>query len=103
MTRSDSVLLTGMNSSSVSKLDRVKAKEESRKKEKVEKKTRIAPAIEPVIDELNKQIQSTILAQMDLVDGSPEDFKANALALKLYKESCERLKSRLSNIMRVDN
>jgi hypothetical protein len=92
-----------MNSSSVSKLERSQSKEKVRKQSKVEKKTRISPTIEPVLEELNKEVQATILAQMDLVDGSPEDFKANALALKLYKESCKRLKSRLSNIMRVEN
>lgn len=102
MPRSDSVLLTGMNSASVSKVERAKEKERLKKESKLKVKSKIAPSIEPVIDEIDKEIKATIIAQMDLIDGSEEDFKAMAKALKLYKESCSRLKSRLSNIMRVE-
>lgn len=101
MPRSDSILLTGMNSSSVSKLERSKAKEKKRLEDKVSTKTKIAPTIQPVLKELDKEIQATIMAQMDLIDSNTEDFKTMALSLKLYKESCRKLKSRLSNIMRV--
>ncbi len=102
MPRSDSVLLTGMNSSSISKVERAKEKERLKKDAKLKVKKQIAPSIEPVIAEIEKEQQATILAQLDLIDGSDEDFKAMALALKLYKESLSRLKSRLSTIMRVE-
>lgn len=102
MQRNDSILLTGMTSSSVSKLERSRLKEKERKEDKVSTKHKIAPTIQPVLDELDKEIQTTIMAQMDLIDGDTEDFKSMALALKLYKQSCKQLKSRLSNIMRVE-
>jgi ADP-dependent phosphofructokinase/glucokinase len=101
MQRNDSILLTGMTSNSVSKVDRMKLKEKIRKEDKQHTKAKIAPTIQPVLDELDKEIQSTIMAQMDLVDATTDDFKTIALSLKLYKESCKKLKSRLSNIMRV--
>lgn len=100
---SDSFLLTGMNSSSVSKVERMRAKEKERKEVKHTTKTKIAPTIQPVLEELDKEIQTTIMSQMDLVDGTTEDFKSMALALKLYKQSCKQLKSRLSNIMRIED
>lgn len=102
MARSDSVLLTGANSGTLGKLDRAKQAEELKKQAKISKKHKIAPTIEPVLEEIDKEVQSTIMAQMDLIDGDTEDFKSMALALKLYKESCKKLKSRLSNIMRVE-
>lgn len=97
----DSIFLTGMNSQSVSKLERSKEKAEAKKYNKYEKKTKIAPAIEPVIEELEKEMKETIIKQLDLVDSGVRNFESHALALKLYKKSCENLKSRLSNIMRV--
>lgn len=101
--RSDSVLLTGMNSNSVSKVERMKEKERLRKEDKARTKSKIAPTIEPVLAELDKEIQSTIMSQMDLIDVNTDDFKTIALSLKLYKESCQRLKNRLSNIMRIES
>lgn len=101
--RSDSFLLTGMNSNSVSKVERMKAKEKERKEVKHTTKTKIAPTIQPVLEELDKEIQSTIMSQMDLIDSNTGDFTSQALALKLYKESCKKLKSRLSNIMRMED
>ncbi len=104
MQRNDSILLTGMTSNSVSKVERMKAKEKKRVEDKVSTKTKIAPTIQPVLEELDKEIQATIMAQLDLVDQMNEDdFKAVGLSLKLYKESCRRLKSRLSNIMRIQS
>lgn len=102
MSRSDSILLTGANSGTLGKVERAKAKDEIKKQSKLNKKHKIAPAIEPVLEEIEKEIKSTILAQMDLIDGNTEDFKSMAMALKLYKESCHKLKSRLTNIMRVE-
>ena len=101
MSRSDSVLLTGMNSSTVSKVDRMKEKEEFKRQAKLQKKAKIAPTIEPVIEEIDRERDATILAQLDLVDGGADNFEAHAIALKLYKESLSRLKSRLSTIMRT--
>lgn len=101
--RSDSILLTGMNSNSVSKLERSKEKERLKKEKKLHVKAKVAPAIEPVLAEIDKEINITVLAQLDLVDTtSGEEFKATALALKLYKESCRNLKSKLSKIMRTE-
>lgn len=100
--RSDSILLTGMNSNSVGKLERTQEKERLKKEKKLHVKAKVAPSIEPVMAELDKEISSTILAQLDLIDSSTDDFKANALALKLYKESCQNLKNKLSKIMRAE-
>lgn len=101
--RSDSVLLTGMNSATVNKVEKNKEKERLRKEAKLKTKQKIHPSIEPVLEELDKEIKSTILSQLELVDGKvDDDFKSNALALKLYKESCIKLRNRLSNIMRVE-
>lgn len=100
---SDSVLLTGMNSHSVGKLERSLEKERLKKEKKLHVKAKVAPAIEPIIEELNKEINTTILAQLDLVDSTTEaGFKATALALKMYKESCQNLKNKLSKIMRAE-
>lgn len=101
MSRSDSILLTGMNSSTVSKVDRMKEKEQFKREAKLRKKASISPTIEPVLEELDKERDATILSQLDLIDGGQENFEAHAIALKLYKESLSRLKSRLSNIMRT--
>ena len=101
MSRNDSILLTGMNSSTVTKSSRMKDKEEFKRAAKLQKKSKISPSIEPVLEELDKERDSTILAQLDLVDASTENFEAQALALKLYKESMAKLKNRLSNIMRT--
>lgn len=97
----DSVLLTGMTSSSVSKVDRMKEKDLYKREAKLRKKAKISPTIEPVLEELDKERDATILAQLDLVDASTENFESQALALKLYKESMSKLKSRLTNIMRT--
>lgn len=101
--RSDSILLTGMNSNSVGKLERSQEKERLKKEAKLKTKAKVAPAIEPIIEELNKEMSATILAQLELVDSSTDDFKSTALALKMYKKSCENLKSRLSKIMRAES
>lgn len=101
--RNDSILLTGMNSNSVSKLERSQEKERLKKEKKLQVKAKVAPTIEPVIAELEKEIRNTVLAQLDLVDAaSDDDFKASALALKMYKTSCQNLKSKLSMIMRAE-
>lgn len=100
--RSDSVLLTGMNSGTVNKVERSKEKEKLRQEAKLRTKAKIHPSIEPVLEEIDKEIKATILAQLDLIDTSTGDFTSNALALKLYKESCQKLKNRLSNIMRTE-
>lgn len=103
MSRNDSALLTGMNSGTVSKVEREqRAKRKKEKEKKLKKKSIVAPTIEPVLEEINKEEQATIIAQMDLVDGDTEDFKSMALALKLYKESCKNLRNRLTKIMRVE-
>jgi formate dehydrogenase maturation protein FdhE len=91
-----------MNSSSVSKVERAKEKERLKKDNKLKVKAKIAPSIEPVIAEIEREQKATILAQLDLIDGSEENFKAMAMALKLYKESLSKLKSRLTTIMRVE-
>lgn len=99
---SDSVLLTGMTSNSISKVERNKQKERLKKEATLKTKAVIHPAIEPVIEELNKERDRTTMEMLDLVDGKQEsDIQVQILALKLYRESMSDLKSRLSNIMRA--
>ena len=103
--RNDSILLTGMNSGTVSKVDRERRlRLEKEKKEKLAKKNAILPTIEPVLAEIEKEKKRTILEIMEKVDAntSEADLKANILALNLYKQSMNHLGTRLKNIMRVD-
>lgn len=103
--RNDSVLLTGMNSGTVSKVDRERmARQKKEKQERLSKKHVIQPAIEPVLAEIDKEKKRTILAIMESVNGetTDSDLKANILALNLYKQSLDKLSIRLKNIMRVD-
>ncbi len=103
MSRSDSVLNTGMSSATLNKSERVKKAREARADQKKQVRNTILPAIEPVIDELVKERNKTILDLMETINASTsqEDVKSIILALNLYKDSMESLKSRLTNIMRV--
>lgn len=102
--RNDSVLLTGMNSSSVTKLDRVKAKEELRLKEKQEKKQNLFPAAKELLEMLEKEKNDTILSMLESVDTatSNEDFKSQTIAMNMYKQSVSNLKTKITNIMRTE-
>jgi len=103
--RNDSVLLTGMNSGTVSKVDRERMlREKKAKQERLSKKHVIQPAIEPVIAEIDKEKKRTILEMMEAVnaDTNEADLKSNIVALNLYKKSLDKLSTRLKNIMRVD-
>jgi hypothetical protein len=101
--RSDSILVTGMDSHSINKAERVLEAKNARKEKKERVRTVIAPTIEPVLEEIDKERQKTILGLIEVVETgtSQEDIKATILALNLYKESLDSLKSRLQNIMRV--
>lgn len=102
MPRSDSSLITGLSSASINKAERAKELREERARLKESKRTRIAPAIEPVIEELEKEKDRVILELLSMVTPTtPKDgAKELLVSLNLYKTSMERLKSRLSNIMR---
>ena len=102
MPRNDSILNTGASSASIGKAERARELREGRAKLKTDKRTRIAPSIEPVIEELIKERDRTILELLALVTPATptEDAKELLVSLNLYKASMERLKSRLSNIMR---
>lgn len=100
--RNDSVLLTGMNSSTISKVERNKEKERLRKEAQLKTKAVIHPAVEPVLNELKKEKDRTTMEMLDLVDGKQqEDVQVQIMALKLYRESMDALKSRLTTIMRT--
>lgn len=100
--RNDTVLLTGMNSGTISKVERNREKERLKKEAKLRTKATIHPAIEPVIEELKKEKNRTTMELLDLVDGKQEaDIQVQIMALKLYRESMDALRSRLNTIMRT--
>lgn len=100
--RNDSVLLTGMNSSTISKVERNREKERLKKEATLKVKNAIHPSIEPILEELKKEKDRTTLEILELVDGkATEDVQMQIKALKLYRESMDALKSRLSTIMRA--
>lgn len=104
LSRNDSILNTGMSSATVTKLERNRLAREQRRQDKSKKKSMLLPAAEVVIHELEKEQNATILALLEAIDIIPADdeqFRAKITALKLYKESIARLKSRLSNILRI--
>lgn len=103
--RNDSILLTGMNSGTVSKVDRERmARQKKEKQERLSKKQVIQPAIEPVLLEIDKEKKRTILELMESIDtaSTEQDLKSTIVALNLYKKSLDKLSIRLKNIMRVD-
>lgn len=101
--RSDSILVTGISGHSIDKDEKVKEAKRLRTEQKERVRAVISPTIEPVLEELQKEKEKTILGLIEAVDAgvSQEDVKSTILALNLYKESMDNLKSRLSNIMRV--
>ena len=101
--RRDSILNTGLTSNSINKAGREKHARELRKKAKDEKRSQLVPAIQIVIDELNKELESTQVQMLGLINGSTptEDVKSIIVSLNLYSQSVKQLKTRISNIMRV--
>jgi len=101
--RNDSILNTGMSSVSVDKSRRAKQAKEERQRAKKEKRTKLMPAAEVVIAELDKEKQNTekmLLAQIN-VKTSDQSVKDIIVALNMYGNSISKLRSRLSNIMRT--
>lgn len=99
MQRSDSVLLTGMTSNTISKVERNREKETHKREEKLKAKALIHPSIEPVLQELEKEKNRATLEIIELVEGTPSEQTIESL--KLYRQSMDKLKSRLTNIMRT--
>ena len=97
--RNDAALYTGMNSGTAQKLERTKIKEEARVEEKIQTRAKILPAVEVFNKEIDKETNSVILRQLDLID-KDGDINAEAKALRLYKDSMKTLKARIANIMR---
>lgn len=100
--RNDSIFLTGMNSGTISKVERNKEKEQLKKEAKLRTKAVITPAVEPVLEEIQKEKDRTTLELFTLVDGEPKaDMEAQIMALKMYRASMDTLRSRITNIMRT--
>lgn len=102
--RNDSILLTGMNSNSVSKLERSQEKERLKKESKLKTKARVAPTIEPVLEELEKEKQNAKLRLINLIDTTTTDSQLQGIkvALTEYSTSMDNLKNKLSKIMRAE-
>ena len=103
--RNDSILLTGMNSGTVSKVDRERQKRlKKEKQESLSKRSVVAPAIEPILFELEKEKKRTILELLESVDVDThgDDIKASLVALNKYKASMDRLGNKFKAIMRVE-
>lgn len=103
--RSDSILNTGVTGASINKAQRAKEARDLRSKEKLEKRAQLLPAAEIVVNELNKELEATKYALLSIINPSTpeENVKALISALNLYDQSMKNLKSRLSNIMRVQD
>lgn len=101
--RSDSVLLTGMNSGSINKVERSREKERQRQEEKLKVKATIHKSVIPVLEELKKEKDRTTLELLEVIDGNTDEanVKAVTVSLKLYRTSMDKLASRLGNIMRA--
>lgn len=100
--RTDSILNTGMTSHTINKAERMKKARENRNQIKQAKRTKLMPAAEVVITELDKEKQNTekMLLEQINVNTPDQSVKDIIVALNLYGESLNKLKSRLSNIMR---
>lgn len=105
MTRNDSILYSGLTSKSSGQAERAKREKELKLEAKQQKRTKLIPAVEVVLDELEKEKRRTQeeLIGMITVDTTEQATKDIIVALNLYSESVTRLKNRLSNIMRVKN
>lgn len=102
--RSDSVLITGATGASINKAQDAMARRKEQKKERLSKRARIQPAIEPVLELLTKEQNKTMLEALNFIDsGTDETTVKNTLtALRLYKDSMQSLKNSISAIMRVE-
>jgi methyl coenzyme M reductase gamma subunit len=92
-----------MSSASLNKATKAKESREARAKAKEHIRNTVSPAIEPVLEEIKKEKERTILELIESIDGgtADEQVKSVILALNLYKESMDALNARLTNIMRV--
>lgn len=102
MPRNDSILNTGLTGATVDKAERERFLQEKRLKRQ-EKKAKLTPAMDVVIEELNKEKQNTekMLLSMVTTNTKEEDLKSLIVSLNLYNESMSRLKNRLKTIMRT--
>lgn len=101
--RSDSILNTGLTSISVTKVSEERKRREERAKAKEDKRAVMAPSIEPVLEELRKEKEKTVQSLLSVISPTTphEDVKSLVVSLNLYADSMDKLKSRLSNIMRI--
>lgn len=101
--RSDSILSTGLTSASIGKASRAKEARDERMRLKDAKRTTLLPAAEVVITEIDKEIQVTQVALLEMINTqtTTEQAKDIIASLNLYTASMKKLKSRLSNIMRT--
>lgn len=104
MQRNDSVLLTGMNSGSVGKLERTQQKERIRKDIKLKDKQTLLPVIDPIIKMIEKERDDVAVDLLRMVDNheKEEDVRAKLLAAKLYRDSMVNLKNRINTLMRTE-
>jgi formate dehydrogenase maturation protein FdhE len=102
--RDDSLLWTGV-SSQASKLEKQREARKQRLEDKQNKRTKLVPAVNVVLDELKKEKQRTVLALLETIEATTPEEVTNAViaSLNLYKGSMDNLASRLKNIMREPN
>jgi hypothetical protein len=102
--RSDSILNTGLTSASINKAQRAKEARKARQDAKLTKRAHLIPAAEIIVEELQKELSNTQIKLLSMIDAKTTDgeVKDIIVALNLYTDSIKRLKSRISNIMRVN-
>jgi hypothetical protein len=101
--RNDSSLYSGISSNTAAKAERAKIAREERKRVKTDKKTILTPVAEIVVEELDKEKKATELKLLSMIQVGTTDEQSKDViaALNLYSESINKLRSRLSNIMRT--
>lgn len=101
--RNDSILFTGMTSNSINKADKALKARKKATEEKASQRSKIMPAVEPIIELIKKERDLTISSLLSVVDSntSEDDLKATVVALNLYRQSIDKLQNSITRIMRV--
>ena len=99
--RSDKVLYTGLTSASA-RTSRLEEQKREKQREKTDKKIKLQPVAEVVLEELAKEKRVTVMKLLETIDVTTPDEQTKSIivALNLYKQSISGLEMRIKNILR---
>jgi len=99
--RSDEILWTGV-SSQAARLERLTLAKKAKAEEKKDKRTRLTGGADIILEEIEKERKATAIKLLETIDTKtpPEETKSLIVALNLYRESLNKLSSRVKAIMR---